>query len=85
MILIDNLFLLPFKGLLSLAKRVQEMVEEETAQEKDSITQELTELYMMLETGQITDEEFDNKESELLDRLDELEAEEKREDSDEKE
>ena len=45
---------------------------EEIENESDSITTELSELYMMLETGKITESEFDTWEKELLDRLDEI-------------
>ncbi|MCG8333907.1 MAG: gas vesicle protein GvpG [Proteobacteria bacterium] len=74
MLLIDNLMLLPFKGLLGLAKRIHEAAEEEMVQEKEAITGQLTELYMMLETEQISEEEFETRETELLERLDAIEA-----------
>ena len=45
---------------------------EEIENEAESITNELSELYMMLETGKITESEFDIREKELLDRLDEI-------------
>ena len=79
MLLIDDLLLLPFKGLVGLAKRIHEAAQEELAQEKEIITQELTELYMMLETEQISEAEFEEHESRLLDRLEELEAAEEEE------
>ena len=48
---------------------------EEIENEAMSITNELGELYMMLETGKITESEFDAREKELLDRLDEIQEE----------
>ena len=48
---------------------------EEVENETMSITNELSELYMMLETGKITESEFDAREKELLDRLDEIQEE----------
>ncbi len=48
---------------------------EEIENEAVSITNELSELYMMLETGKITESEFDAREKELLDRLDEIQEE----------
>ena len=45
--------------------------------EADRIKDDLRDLYMMLETGQITEDEFDAQEQELLDRLDELEEDER--------
>ena len=50
--------------------------QEEIENEADSITNELSDLYMMLETGKITESEFDAREKELLDRLDEIQGEE---------
>jgi hypothetical protein len=48
---------------------------DEIENEAVSITNELSELYMMLETGKITESEFDAREKELLDRLDEIQEE----------
>jgi len=47
------------------------------AGESETITAALSELYMRLETEQITEVEFDTQEKVLLDRLDRLQAEEK--------
>jgi hypothetical protein len=43
--------------------------QQEMENEAESITAELSELYMMLETERITEEEFDAREKQLLDRL----------------
>ena len=40
--------------------------------ESDAITGQLQQLYTMLETGKITETEFDRQEAELLDRLDSI-------------
>jgi hypothetical protein len=45
---------------------------EERANETESITAELSNLYMMLETGKISEEEFAAEEKTLLDRLDKM-------------
>jgi hypothetical protein len=45
------------------------------AGEADRIRESLTELYMQLETGEITEEEFEQQEAVLLDRLDVLDEE----------
>ena len=45
------------------------------AGEADRLRESLTDLYMMLETGQITEAEFDEQEAALLDRLDALNEE----------
>jgi hypothetical protein len=56
---------------------------EELEGQAERIRNELTDLYMMLETGQIEEDEFDQRESALLDRLDQLEAEGLADDEDE--
>ncbi len=40
------------------------------AHEADDITEELRQLYLMLEAKQMTETDFDARERELLDRLD---------------
>ncbi len=72
MFLIDDILLSPVKGLMYLAKQIHKAAEEEFLDE-ENITAELSELYMMLETGKITEEEFNNRESELLNRLEQIE------------
>ena len=72
MLLVDDILLFPIKGLLYLFKHVHNAAEEEFLDE-EGISSQLSELYMMLETGKITEEEFDEKEKVLLDRLDEIE------------
>jgi len=71
----DDILLAPFKSLLWIAKKLQDSAQEEFANEKEAITQQLSELYMMLDTEQITQEEFDAQEEKLLDRLEVLENE----------
>jgi hypothetical protein len=46
--------------------------QEEIANEGEAATVELSELYMMLQTGKITETEFDTREKEILDRIDEI-------------
>ncbi|HHT9137677.1 MAG TPA: gas vesicle protein GvpG [Candidatus Wunengus sp. YC60] len=72
MLLIDDILLSPVKGLFYIFKQIHKAAEEEFLDE-ENITAELSELYMMLETGKITEEEFDQKESELLNRLEQIE------------
>jgi hypothetical protein len=70
MFLVDDILLAPTRGLLWIFKEIQHAVEAEQANEAEAITTKLSELYMMLETGQITESEFDAAEKVLLDRLD---------------
>ena len=70
MFLLDKLLTTP---LLWIAKEINEAVQKEKAGESEAITQSLSELYMGLETGKITEEEFEAEEKRLLDRLDAIE------------
>jgi hypothetical protein len=72
MLILDDILLAPFKGLLWVFKEIDDAVRKEVQSEPAAITTRLGDLYMMLETGQITEEEFDATEKVLLDRLDEL-------------
>ena len=74
MFIVDDLLMAPFRGILWIVEKVHDAAVEEIASESDSITQQLSDLYMMLETGQITEAEFDASEGPLLDRLDEIQA-----------
>jgi len=70
MFLIDDILLAPARGLFWIFKEIRDAAEEEQANEAEAITTKLSELYMMLETGQMTEAEFDAAEKTLLDRLD---------------
>lgn len=76
MFLIDDLLLSPIKGILWVFREIHDAAQQERAGEEKSITAALSELYMKLETGQITEAEFDAQEKVLLDRLDRLQEEE---------
>jgi hypothetical protein len=72
MLIIDDLLCAPFKGLLWVFNEIHRVAQEDQANEAQNITQHLSELYMMLETGTITEAEFDTRERQLLDRLDQV-------------
>jgi hypothetical protein len=71
-------FTAPFKGLLWTARKIQEAAKDELESRSTRTRSELSELYMQLETGKITEEEFDEREKRLLDRLDQLKAAQQR-------
>lgn len=73
MLLIDDILLFPSRGLLFVLREINSAVQQEVAGETEAIRTELRELYMTLETGRITEEQFDAREKELLDRLDAIE------------
>jgi hypothetical protein len=70
MLLVDDVLLFPFKGLMWVFEEIYEAAEQDRREEGERITHELQELYAMLESGEIDDAEFDRREVELLDRLD---------------
>ncbi len=70
MLLLDDLLLSP---LLWVFKEINEAVQQEKAGEAETVTRSLSELYMKLDTGAITEEEFAAEEKQLLDRLDAIE------------
>ncbi len=72
MLLVDDILLSPVKGLFYIFKQIHHAAEEEFLNE-EGVSAQLSELYMMLETGKITEEEFNQQESALLDRLDQIE------------
>ena len=76
MLLVDDLLLSPIKGVFWVFREIHDAAQQELAGEGEAITAALSELYMRLETGQITEAEFDAQEKVLLDRLDRLQAEE---------
>jgi hypothetical protein len=75
MFLVDDILLSPVKGVLWVFKEIHDAAQQELAGESETITASLSELYMRLETSQITEAEFDAQEKTLLDRLDRLQAE----------
>ena len=70
MLLVDDLLLAPLSGLLWIVEKVHDAAREAMAHEADAVTEELRQLYLMLEAKQIAEADFDARERELLDRLD---------------
>ena len=74
MFLVDDLLMSPVKGVLWVFKEIHKAAQQELAGEAEAITAALSELYMNLDTGQITEKEFSTQEKALLDRLDRLQG-----------
>ncbi len=72
MLVIDDVLLFPVRSILWTFRKIHNAAQQELANEVEAITAELSELYMMLETGRVTEVECDAREKELLDRLDEI-------------
>jgi predicted ATP-grasp superfamily ATP-dependent carboligase len=64
----------PFNGFITIAQRIQEAVDGQAAAEAVTIKNTLSEMYMQLDSGRMTAEEFEEREKTLLDRLDEIES-----------
>lgn len=73
MIIIDDLVTWPFSGLLWIVQEISNAASEDRLAEADALRGELRLLYVDLERGEISEADFDLKESQLLDRLDRLE------------
>lgn len=74
MLIVDDLLLFPMRSLLGVFREIYNAAQQESVNEAEAIRAALSELYMRLETGGISEAEFDAREGELLDRLDELEG-----------
>lgn len=74
MFLLDDLLLLPARGIMAIFREVQKAAEQEMETGADTVRAQLCDLYLLLETKQISEAEFDDREHQLLDRLDAIEA-----------
>ena len=72
MFVVDDLLMAPARGLLWIFQEIHRAAQEEQVTDAESITAELSALYMRLETGKLTEEEFDAEEKLLLERLDRI-------------
>jgi hypothetical protein len=72
MVVVDDLLMFPIRSVLWIFREIHHIAQEELANESESITAELSQLYMRLETGKISEEEFAAGENTLLERLDKI-------------
>lgn len=72
-LIVDDILMLPGKGIVWIFKQIQNAYEQEIKNEKAAIKGRLVDLYRQMEQGQVTTEQFDDAERRLLDRLDALE------------
>jgi hypothetical protein len=71
--LLDNLLFGPVKIVHFVGKKIHEVAMEEFLDE-EGVRQDLRDLYISLETGKISEKEFEHREEELVDRLEEIKA-----------
>jgi Gas vesicle protein G len=74
MLVADDVVLFPFKSLLMIFREIYNAAIQEQEHEAEGIRNDLSQLYLSLESGAIDEATFDDRERELLDRLDALEA-----------
>jgi len=65
MFLIDDLLLAPLKGVIFIAQKINVVIEKETSDE-GSIKERLMSLQLKFEMDEISEEEYDQREDELL-------------------
>lgn len=68
--IVDDILLSPVRGFMWILRELHRAAEGEIEGEADRLTHRLSQLYMRLETGQITEAEFEAEEEAILDRLD---------------
>ena len=73
MLLVDRMLSSPFRGIMAILREIHKAAEQELADQGRATRTELSELYLSLEHGDISEQEFDAREKQLLERLDELE------------
>ena len=69
MLLIDDILMLPMRGLVGIFKKIHEMAEQELSDETH-IKERLMALQLRFELDEISEEEYARKEKEILARLD---------------
>lgn len=69
MFIIDDILLAPLKGVIWVGKKINEIAEKELTDE-DRIKEKLMELQLRFELDEISEEEYNKQEKELLERLD---------------
>ncbi|MBC8234044.1 gas vesicle protein GvpG [bacterium] len=70
--LIDDILKLPFKGFTGIFKEIYKVADQEL-NSKEALQKKLQELQMRLEMGEISEEEYEEQEEAILDRLEVLE------------
>ncbi len=68
MFILDDIFLFPLKGVAYIAQKIAEQVELEQNDET-TVRKKLLELQLLYEMDEITEEEYDRREAELIRRL----------------
>ena len=73
MFLIDDILLAPLKGIIFVGNKIDELMQKEISDE-GRIKERLMELQLKFEMDEITVEEYDKREEELLDLIERIRA-----------
>ncbi|PIR72186.1 MAG: gas vesicle protein GvpG [Candidatus Nealsonbacteria bacterium CG10_big_fil_rev_8_21_14_0_10_36_228] len=77
MFLIDDLLLLPARMFMDVVEKIRDMAVEELEDTPEKLQRELLDAQMALETEEITEEEYQKKEKDILERMEALKKEKK--------
>lgn len=80
MFLLDDILLAPVKGLVWLGETLDDMIQAE-ARDDNRLKETLLELQLRLDLGQIGEAEYRRQEGALLERLDAIQAEKERQET----
>lgn len=69
--LLDDILLSPIKGIAWVAQNLKDIAETEMTDES-KVHEDLMELQMRLELNEITEEEYQKRENEIMERLEEI-------------
>ena len=69
MFLLDDILLAPIKGLTVMCHKVHDAAQEDLEKQEKDILGTLAELHQLMDAGGIGDEDFNDRECSLLDRL----------------
>jgi len=74
MFIIDDILLAPLKGIIFIGEKINEVIEKEMSDE-GAIKERLMALQLKFEMDEIDEEEYDEREDELLKLLEKIRAE----------
>jgi len=77
MFLIDDILLLPARMGMDIVEKIRDMALEQLEDTPEKLQRELLDLEIALETKDITEEEYQKKEKDILARMEVLKKEEK--------
>ena len=72
MFILDDMGKAPFKGFMFIVREVANAAQQELAKERATVMADLSRLHLQLENGEVSEDQFDEREQELLDRLEEI-------------